>query len=126
MSHAAQGHHGLSSPPSRAVCARLQTGGINSDAANIELLQSAVTAEVQKLASGSDKAASAMERDMTDQMVRKLHVSSQLFLKHACNHQQQQLLCATAVRWSWVCGCTAATLHAARGKGPGGAHRARG
>jgi len=43
--------------------------GISSDAANIELLQSAVTAEVQKLASGTDKAASAVERDMTDQMV---------------------------------------------------------
>jgi hypothetical protein len=47
----------------------LQAGGINSDAANIELLQSAVTAEVQKLASGTDKATSAVERDMTDQMV---------------------------------------------------------
>lgn len=56
--------------PLFCVCA-LQTGSINSDAANIELLQSAVTAEVQKLASGSDKAASAMERDMTDQMVRR-------------------------------------------------------
>lgn len=49
----------------------LQAGGINSDAANIELLQSAVTAEVQKLASGTDKATSAVERDMTDQMVSR-------------------------------------------------------
>lgn len=47
----------------------LQAGTISSDAANIELLQSAVTAEVQKIAAGSDKAASAVERDMTDQMV---------------------------------------------------------
>jgi hypothetical protein len=41
----------------------------------MELLQSAVAAEVQKLASGSDKPQTAVERDMTDQMVRghKLH-----------------------------------------------------
>jgi hypothetical protein len=49
-----------------------QPGSINSDAANIELLQSAVTAEVQKLANGTDKPASAVERDMTDQMVSML------------------------------------------------------
>lgn len=49
-----------------------QSGSINSDAANIELLQSAVTAEVQKLANGTDKPASAVERDMTDQMVSML------------------------------------------------------
>lgn len=55
-----------------------KTGGINSDAANIELLQSAVTAEVQKLASGSDKAASAMERDMTDQMQKIVERAKQM------------------------------------------------
>lgn len=44
----------------------------NSDAASMELLQSAVTAEVQKLAgkSGDSKSTSDIERDMTDQMVR--------------------------------------------------------
>ncbi len=44
----------------------------NADAASIELLQSAVTAEVQKLAGKSDasKTDLDLERDMTDQMVR--------------------------------------------------------
>jgi hypothetical protein len=80
------------------VCVCLQTGSINSDAANIELLQSAVTAEVQKLASGSDKAASAMERDMTDQMVRQEAATLCTTLLQARHkHQQEQQLCATAV-----------------------------
>jgi hypothetical protein len=47
--------------------------GLNADSANLELMQSAVTAEVAKLAgkAGEGKATSEMERDMTDQMVRE-------------------------------------------------------
>lgn len=53
--------------------ARLQAGSTSTsgDAASMELLQSAVTAEVAKLAAGKADGSSAsdMERDMTDQMV---------------------------------------------------------
>jgi hypothetical protein len=47
-------------------------GGVTAESANLELMQSAVTAEVAKLAgkAGDGKATSEMERDMTDQMVR--------------------------------------------------------
>lgn len=65
------------------VLLMLQAGGINSDAANIELLQSAVTAEVQKLASGTDKATSAVERDMTDQMVSRAQLQLYCRVCHA-------------------------------------------
>lgn len=108
--------HRLARPPSPRVCftvapclpARLptclpacllhiQAGSINSDAANIELLQSAVTAEVQKLASGSDKASSAMERDMTDQMVRQQAARQQLLAVGITTHPV--LGCCTSVGW---------------------------
>jgi hypothetical protein len=65
---------------------------ISSDAANMELLQSAVAAEVQKLASGTDKSRTAVERDMTDQMVgKRVHVcvGSALGCQarvHVCGH----------------------------------------
>jgi hypothetical protein len=45
---------------------------VNAESANLELMQSAVTAEVAKLAGKSgDKSTTEMERDMTDQMVRQ-------------------------------------------------------
>jgi hypothetical protein len=99
---------------------RIQAGSVNSDAANIELLQSAVTAEVQKLASGSNKAPSAMERDMTDQMVRQptgcLPVSSCLLATvthHSGGCCEAALTCCVAlwlmssravgVKRAWLC-----------------------
>lgn len=81
----------------------LQPGSVNSDAANIELLQSAVTAEVQKLASGTDKAASAVERDMTDQMVRHHRGCCAVFTRSSwcgqlCTHQAILTACAREVQ----------------------------
>ena len=56
----------------RLMRSQASTSATNVDAAGLELLQSAVTAEVQKLAgkSGDSKATSDIERDMSDQMVR--------------------------------------------------------
>eukprot|EP00775_Hariotina_reticulata_P007491 gene7491-7700_t len=55
------------------------TGAMTADAANMELLQSAVTAEVQKLASKTDgKPTTEIERDMTDQMRKIVERAKQM------------------------------------------------
>jgi hypothetical protein len=60
---------------------------MTADVANMELLQSAVTAEVQKLASKTDgKPTTEIERDMTDQMVSP----------NSGRQQLHHLLCAAA------------------------------
>lgn len=76
------------------VC-RLQfaTAGGSADAANMELLQAAAAAEVQKLAgkSADAKATSEIERDMTDQMVSSswLGALRSLHLQRRCRRCSQ-------------------------------------
>ncbi|KAF8071032.1 EGY1 [Scenedesmus sp. PABB004] len=57
-----------------------KAASLSSDAANMELLQSAVTAEVQKLAGSKadPKATSEIERDMTDQMRKIVERAKQM------------------------------------------------
>uniref|UniRef100_A0A383VG94 Peptidase M50 domain-containing protein n=1 Tax=Tetradesmus obliquus TaxID=3088 RepID=A0A383VG94_TETOB len=72
--------------------AKAAASGVNAESANLELMQSAVTAEVAKLAgkAGEGKATSEMERDMTDQMRKLVERAKQMTEEDSSDRSQQK------------------------------------